>query len=173
MSPKAHFWLPGRRQRRRSSLSPPGAAPFLWNKRVPGTHWPQGGALRDRPAPGSRPPGCVQLSVPTRRSIMSVYTHRGKKARVYSAPHAQNQAQINPRLSGMGTKVAPTAPPQRPCSPPTEGWALGFQEVWAPERIQILTETAEAWELLSLSLGSRPREQRQSRVPPQQQLEKF
>lgn len=104
---------------------------------------------------------------------MSVYTHRGKKARVYSAPHAQNQAQINPRLSGMGTKVAPTAPPQRPCSPPTEGWALGFQEVWAPERIQILTETAEAWELLSLSLGSRPREQRQSRVPPQQQLEKF
>ena len=101
------------------------------------------------------------------------FIHTGKKARAYSAPHAQNQAQINPSLSGMGTKVAPAAPPQRPCSPPAEGWALGFQEVWVPERIQVLTETAEAWELLSLSLGSRPREQRQSRVPPQQRLEKF
>lgn len=81
----------------------PGAVPFLWNKRVPGTHWPQGGAPHDRPAPCSRPPGCVQVSVPTRRSTMSVYTHRGKKARAYSAPHAQNQSQIKPSLSGMGT----------------------------------------------------------------------
>lgn len=129
---------------------------------TPGQTCPPLPPLRLRPGP------CSHKKVDHVRS----YT-RGTKARAYSAPHAQNQAQINPSLSGMRTKVVPAAPPQRPRSPPAEGWVLGFQEVWAPERIQVLTETAEAWELLSLSLGSRPREQRQSRVPPQQRLEKY
>lgn len=81
----------------------PRAVPFLWNKRVPGTHWLQGGAPRDRPAPCSRSPGCVQGSVPT-RSTMSIHTHRGKKPEPTLLHMLRIKLRSTPASRGWGSR---------------------------------------------------------------------
>ena len=77
---------------------------------------------------------------------MCVHIHIGKKARPYSAPHVPNQAGINPSLWGWGPRWSrlPRLRGPAPHPLPSEGW-----EAWAPARIPVLTEAAEAWELLS------------------------
>lgn len=91
--PKAHFQLPGRSQRRRSSPSPLGCLSLELQAlgRAP---------RQTRPCP---PPGCLQGSVPTRRSIMSVHIHMGKKP----DPTLLHMFQIKLRstpASGVGTR---------------------------------------------------------------------
>ena len=66
----------------------------------------------------------------------------GKKARPYSAPHVQIKLRSTP-ASGGGDQGGPGYPASE-APLPSEGW-----EVWAPARIPVLTDAAEAWELLS------------------------
>lgn len=73
---------------------------------------------------------------------MSVHIHMGKKARPYSAPHVQIKLRSTP-ASGGGDQGGPGYPASE-APLPSEGW-----EVWAPARIPVLTDAAEAWELLS------------------------
>ena len=112
MSPKAHFRLPRRGAEEKVVTLTPGSSAFSLE---PKGHWDEhlGTDRPLLPSPRLCPGLCSHKKVDHVRS----YTHREKSQTLLCSTRSESSWD-QPQPLGVGTKVVPAAPPQRPRSPP-------------------------------------------------------